>query len=179
MFNNKIQVVVGSANKVKIKAAKEAFKKFCSQLTVLGVKADSKVSIQPISIEEAYRGALNRAKNALKIYPNADFGVGIEGTLQKYDCGWATCGVVVIYNQKKQIGLGISPQLFLPKKIVEKISQHQELGNVIKEISQGKYTKHQGGAFGFFTDNLITRQEGYEQAITFALSRFSKAKLWQ
>ncbi len=55
-----MKVVVGSDNPVKIGAAKNVFKRFFSDVDVDGVKVDSRVCEQPLSLEETKRGALNR-----------------------------------------------------------------------------------------------------------------------
>jgi len=52
-----MKVVVGSDNPVKMGAAKNVFKRFFSDVDVDGVKVDSRVSEQPLSLEETKRYA--------------------------------------------------------------------------------------------------------------------------
>ena len=66
-----IKAVVGSKNPVKIKAVKVVFEKMLGKTEVIGVKAFSGVKNQPMSLDESYCGALNRAKNVLRKTKNS------------------------------------------------------------------------------------------------------------
>lgn len=167
-------VIVASQNPVKIKAVKAVFKKAFGQVKIKSVSVSSGVSCQPMSFKEAYLGALNRAKKALEKFEKADFAVGIEGGVEKYCFGWTTGGVVVIINKKREKGVAISSQLELPFKVIKEIRKGKELGVVMEEISGEKNIKQREGAFGYFTNNLVTRQQAYFQAVAFALARFFK-----
>lgn len=171
-------VIVGSANPVKAGAVKSVFKKVFSDVQVKAVKTDSGIAEQPKSFEEGYKGALNRAENCLKKYPQADYFVGLEGANQRYSFGWTTAGVVVIMDRRGKKGVAVSSQLLLPNKIIRRVNKGKELGLVIEEISGVKNIKQKQGAFGFFTNNRLTRQRAYEQAIIFSLARFIKEKLY-
>ncbi|KAF5657523.1 phosphatase [Fusarium heterosporum] len=73
-------VVVASNNIPKIKATREGFTQMLpGSYDFQGVSVDSNVSDQPFSDEETLTGATNRAQNAQKAKPEADFWVGIEG----------------------------------------------------------------------------------------------------
>ncbi len=65
---------------MKINAVKKAFSFFNEEVEVKGVRVPSGVSKQPIG-EETIKGAMNRAKNSLKVIPDAEFGIGIEAGL--------------------------------------------------------------------------------------------------
>lgn len=178
MKNKKIIVLVGSINPVKIKAVKNVFKKIFKKVEVKGRKSASGVNPQPISFEEAYKGALNRAKNLSKKGEVFDYLVGIEGGIQKYSFGWVTGGAIVIINQKNEIGVGFSPQLLLGSRIIKRIKKGNELGQVLENISGIKDIKQKQGAFGYFTDNLLTREKAYEAGVIFALARFLKKEMY-
>jgi non-canonical (house-cleaning) NTP pyrophosphatase len=77
---------IGSDNKAKISAMEMSIKQaFPSmQFSVVGVKVQSKVSDQPMSDSESITGARNRAKAALELVPNAEFGVGLEGIVHHH-----------------------------------------------------------------------------------------------
>ncbi|KKS04790.1 MAG: putative non-canonical purine NTP phosphatase [Candidatus Curtissbacteria bacterium GW2011_GWA2_41_24] len=86
-----MKIAVGSTNPVKIEAAKRAFGKVWpkKKLEIVGIEVPSGVSQQPMTDKEAVKGARNRAKVAIKS-ARADFGVGLEGGLQKFWYGaWA------------------------------------------------------------------------------------------
>lgn len=177
MNKNKIVVIVGSTNPVKVRATKKAFAKYFKQIKVFGIAVDSGISAQPMSFEKAYTGALNRVNNVLKKYPEADYAVGLEGTLQPYSFGWTTAGLVVVMNKQGEIGLGISSQLLLPQKLVN-LTKKKELGLVVEDLSGIKNIKQKGGVFGVFTKNVLTREQAYFQAIIFSLSRFINSRLY-
>ncbi|OGD54627.1 hypothetical protein A3J78_01750 [Candidatus Beckwithbacteria bacterium RBG_13_35_6] len=179
MKRKEIIVIVGSENPVKTKAVREVFIKAFKKVKVEGLKINSGVSDQPMSFEQAYIGALNRARKALKKFPESIYSVGIEAGIQKYSFGSATAGVAVILNKNGIIGKGISSQLFFSKKVIKEINKGQELGSVLDDITGRKNVKHQEGAFGLFTNNLVTRKDAYTHAIACALSRFIKKELWQ
>jgi len=180
-MNNKKKkafVVVGSENPVKIRAVERVFKKIFVQSEVRGVKVDSGVSCQPMSFEQSYKGALNRAEKAFKRFKQADYSLGIEAGIENYSFGYFTAGVVVVIDKKRRVGKGISCQLFLPIKIINQLKKNKELGRVL-EVMTGRNIKHQEGAFGLFTDKLITREDVYTQAVVSALGRFLKPDLYE
>jgi inosine/xanthosine triphosphatase len=77
-------VAVGSKNKIKIKPVEEIFSHHFADVVVSGVDVNSGISEQPMSDDEMFTGALNRAKRALKKVKGAEYGVGIEGGLHQY-----------------------------------------------------------------------------------------------
>lgn len=170
-------IIVGSQNPVKIQAVQKVFKKVFKKVTVKGKKVSSGVSCQPMSFETAFQGALTRAKQGFLNYKQAAFSVGIEGGLQKYSFGWTTAGVTVILDKKQKIGVAISAQLRLPEEVVRKIKAGKELGLVMEDISGEKNIKQKEGAFGYFSHNLVTREQAYIQAVSFSLSHFLKRDL--
>ncbi|MFC1711057.1 inosine/xanthosine triphosphatase [Patescibacteria group bacterium] len=178
MKNKQILVVVGSTNPVKIQACKKAFNKAFENVIVKGIKVDSGVADQPMSFKESFKGALNRVKEIIKSEKNIDFAVGIEGGIQKYSFGSATAGVVVMISKKGIIGKGISSQLFLPEKVLREIKKGKELGTVLDEISLRENVKQKEGAFGLFTNKIVTRESVYIDALVCAMSRFIKKDLF-
>ncbi len=61
-----MKVIVGSENKVKVRAVREAFEERFPGAVVEGKSVDSGVSEQPLSLEETIEGAINRAKRAFE-----------------------------------------------------------------------------------------------------------------
>jgi len=110
-----MKVAIGSKNPVKIKATKNVFKKVFGQVKVLSVEVKSGVSHTPSSFEEILKGAINRAKNALK-ETRADFGVGLEGGYEKIKFGFFLSGAVAIVDKKGRIGISGGSRVLLPKK---------------------------------------------------------------
>ena len=168
-----MKIAVGSQNPVKLKAVEMAFKKVWpdEEWVIVGVKADSGVSNQPMSDEESIKGAENRANQALE-KAQADYGVGLEGGIQKigehyFDCGW----IVVIDKDKKQ-GIGSTLRMITPDKMMEMIKQGMELGDVNDILFKKSNSKQENGHFGLMTNNVITRTDGYRDGVIASLSCF-------
>lgn len=171
-------VAVGSENKTKIDPVKQVFSKHFNNVKVVGVKVSSGVSNQPKNDDETYKGALNRAQNALKKVKDADFGVGIEGGIHKHSYGWFERSLVVIVDKKGNIGVGASGGLALPDIVVEKIHKGKNLEEAVDEIFGTKEIGEGIGMFGLFTKGVVTRTSGVSHGVAFALSRFLHDKIY-
>jgi len=170
---SKITVIVGSTNKVKIEATKNAFKKIFGSVTVEGVKVDSGVGPQPYTNEMTLTGALNRAKAAFKI-KKADFGVGIEGGVFVSSIGAFVNGWVVVTDGKRY-GAASTISVMLPKKVVSLLESGEvkELEEAIEKISGISKPGDKMGAIGVLTGNRIDRKKAFEDAIIAALAPFT------
>jgi inosine/xanthosine triphosphatase len=168
-----ILISVGSTNPVKVTAVKNAFQKVFKdeKIKVEGLKISSGVSNQPTSDKESIKGATTRAKKSMKLL-NADFGVGIEGGIQKIGKIWFDCGFVVVINKKGEVGLGSSIRMQTPNKMIKLIKKGMELGEVDDILFKTQNSKQKQGHFGLMTNNLITRESAYQDAVLSALSRF-------
>jgi len=172
-----MKILVGSKNPVKIRAVKSAFQKVFGKCEVIGVPVSSDVSNMPMNFKDTLKGAKNRARKAIKIL-KADFGVGLEGGLEKTEAGTFLIGLVAIVDKKGRWGIGKGGGLLMPDVIVEKVKKGKELGKVMDEIRGLKNTKEKDGAVGFFTKNLIPRKQSFETTTIYALSRFIKEGLF-
>ncbi len=168
-----MNVAVGSTNPVKIEAVRLAFTKIWpkKKWNIQGVDVASGVSKQPMSDTESIRGARNRARAALRKFP-ADYGVGIEGGLQKVGTHWFDCGWVVVIDNKGKEGIGATLRMETPQKMIQYVQKGKELGDVCDIIFKRKNSKQAEGQFGLMTKNALTRTEGYRDGIIAALARF-------
>jgi inosine/xanthosine triphosphatase len=175
-----MNIAVGSKNPVKIEAVKEAFQAAfpIEIIEVAGYEVKSGVSSQPMSDEESIQGATNRANQALNA-GKADFGVGLEGGIQKIGDRWFDCGWVVIADKAGKLGIASSARIETPVKMMNIIHQGKELGDVVDILSGQTNTKQAGGHFGFMTNGIVSRKEGYKQGAIMALSRFLHSELWE
>ena len=171
-------MAVGSKNPIKIKAVENVFKKVFGDVEVQHIEVDSGVSHTPSSWEEIAQGAINRAKTALQEI-SADYGVGLEGGYEKTKFGVFVTGAVAIVDKNGKFGISKGNGILLPKKVVEKLEQGQELGNIMDELQGVKNTKQMWGAVGFFTKNYSNRQESFEFAVLYALARFLRKELYE
>jgi len=174
-----MKVAVGSENPVKIEAVKRAFGSVWPNKNwhVSGTVISSGVADQPMSDEESIKGATQRARQALRIC-KADYGVGLEGGLQKIGKLWFDCGWMVVIDKKGRIGIGSSARIQVPAKIMKLIKDGKELGDVSDIVFKRKYSKQKEGYFGLMTKGAITRADGYKEGIVMALSRFLQTKLF-
>ena len=172
-------IVVGSTNKTKINPVKEVFKYHFKNVKVIGVNVNSLVEDQPLSDEEMFKGAFNRAKAAHKKIKNANFAVGIEGGLHKYSYGWFERSLVVIMDKKGNYGIGSSGGLALPKKVIDRINKGANLEQAIDEIFATKKIGEGIGMFGIMTKGVVTRAEGVKHGVAFALARFLHSKVYE
>lgn len=172
-------IAVGSTNKTKIIPVKEVFGHHFKRVRIVGVKVDPGVKDQPSTDDEMFKGAFNRAKEALKKVKGADFGVGIEGGIHKYSYGWFERSLVVVIDRKGNFGVGSSGGLALPNKVVDRISKGANLEEVIDELFGTKKIGEGIGMFGIMTKGVVTRSEGVKHAVAFALARFLHKRIYE
>ena len=172
-------VAIGSTNPVKIAAVKSAFKKVwpIQYFRFKGIEVDSRVSHQPMSDLESIKGAKNRAKKALKLM-KADFGVGLEGGLQKVGKNWFDSGWIVVIDKKGNEGIGSSLKMQTPQKMIKYLRKGLELGDIDDFFFKTKNSKQKEGHFGLMTKNIIFRKDGYMHAVVSALIRFINPQLF-
>lgn len=175
-----MKVAIGSTNPTKIEPVKEVFGHHFGQVEAVGVGVSSGVGDQPMSDEEMYRGALNRARGALERVKGADYGVGIEGGLDKRSYGWIERSMVVIINKKGEVGIGVTGGLVLPPLVIEKIrNERKNLEEVVDEIFGTEQIGEGIGMFGLFTKEVVTRAEGVRHGVAFAIARFLHPELYR
>lgn len=174
------KVVVASKNPVKINATQLAFKKMMPNEAFLveGVSVSSDVSDQPMTDEETFRGALNRAKNAQNSLPDADFWVGLEGGIEPKGDAMEAFAWIVVMSSSGVEGRGRTGSFFLPPVLTDLIKQGKELGEANDIVFNSVNSKQSGGAVGLLTQNIVTRTSYYETAVIFALVPFSNPKLY-
>lgn len=175
-----VKIGVGSTNPVKIAAVQEAFAQVWPESNWIaeGMAAASGVSDQPMSDRESLIGATNRAKQALE-FPEAEWGVGLEGGVDVIDGQYFDCGWIVVMDQSGRIGRGCTIRMPVPNKMVEMIHQGMELGHIDDLLFNQSNSKQQGGHFSLMTNGLLTRQSEYRHAVIAALSRFMQPELFE
>jgi len=92
------KIIIASKNPVKINATLIGFQKMFpnEQFEIEGVSVSSGVNDQPKNDSETFSGAWNRADNACKEKPDADFCVGIEGGIEEKNSDMEAFAWVVI-----------------------------------------------------------------------------------
>jgi len=168
-----IKVAVGSTNPTKIEAVRQAFTIMLPEQVCefIGISTDSGVSAQPMHDEESIQGARTRAHSAIKSM-NADFGVGIEGGLQKINNRWFDCSWTVITDTRGTEGIGSSVKIIVPEKVMALIHEGHELGTALDKIFNRVNVKHAEGHLGLMTKNAITRTTAARDGVIVALAHF-------
>lgn len=174
-------MVVGSTNQPKREAVAEAFGRVYPDeaIEVTGVATDSGVSSHPTSAEESLRGAENRIQGAMEQNPGADYYVGIEGGLLRageraWEIGW-----VAIRNTEGRIATAPSAGVEQRGKILQAILGGQELNDVLEERLGIAKIGNANGFYGLATDDVVTRQRAYTDAVIFALAQFKHPEFFE
>lgn len=173
------KVVIASKNPVKIDAVKQGFEKMFpgTEFEFIGVSVLSGVSDQPSNNDEALDGAFNRATNANKETPGADYWVGVEGGIQKIGNEMEVFAWVVVKSPTRS-GKSRTGTFFLPKEIVRLIDEGKELGEADDIVFKRSNSKQENGAVGILTGNVIDRAKYYLEAVILALIPFKNERLY-
>lgn len=182
MMNTKVMhILVASENPVKIKASEIAFSKVFDNhsFNIEGVSVNSDVSDQPMSNEETFLGARNRALNAQKLNTKADFVVGIEGGVDSFDNSLESFAwIYIIHSNLNKTSKAKTASFILPPKVVQLVNEGLELGEANDIIFKKHHSKKKNGAVGLLTNDLLTRTSYYSDAIILALIPFIQPDLY-
>lgn len=175
-----MQLIIASKNPVKIQATVKGFQAMFpeEQIAVAAVSVPSGVSDQPMSDEETFEGARNRALGAKKEYPDADFWIGIEGGLEAREQEHQAFAWVYILSHK-QMGSSRTASFALPPPISRLIDQGMELGEADDQVFGSHNSKQKNGAVGLLSGNVIVRESLYVPAVSLALIPFRNQDLFE
>ncbi|KAG2381742.1 hypothetical protein C9374_006126 [Naegleria lovaniensis] len=198
-----VRVVVASTNPVKVNCVKEAFSKVFtptrndhtddSPLVFISMSVPSEVSDQPQTISETLKGATNRAHNARKefmkrenlssddLYHQLIYFVGIEGGIEdegNYQVVSCAC-CVVIESISGYVSHAKTSSFYLPPEIVRLLRQGMELGHANDLVFNKTNSKHETGAVGLLSREIVTRSSYYEQALILALIPFMNREMYE
>ncbi|MCL6643304.1 MAG: inosine/xanthosine triphosphatase [Candidatus Bipolaricaulota bacterium] len=162
-----MRVHVGSNNPIKAQAVKNVFERAFGPTDVRLIPVESGVPVQPFDDDTVW-GACERARKALH---DADFGVGIEAGLiwhkaLKLYFDVQFCAVI---GQDGRLTVGHGSGFVYPPKVIEQVRRGRTVGEVMSELTGIEKIGHQGGAIGYLSKNLLTREQLTEQAVLMAL----------
>ena len=177
-----LKVVVASTNPVKKQAIESAFVSAFPGRTIVmkTTTATSGVRDQPQSDEETLCGARNRVFNTAKtMLKEADFIATVEGGIEEQPKGSGRfvgmAWVVVASCERFAEGFSAvrSSSFPLPTELSDASRKDGgELGPACDALFGVKNTKHDAGAIGLLTSNIIPRAELYRPTILMALIPF-------
>ena len=167
-----LSVALGSENQQKLEATQAALMTRLPQCDIITVSVDSDVSEQPLTFQETVRGARNRAQRARQ-QTDASLGIGIEGGVT--ECTAIDESLLIMWitvDDGLTLYEAAGPALPLPPLLAEGIAEANELGDVIKEISD---TAANQGAAGVVTNRWVTRTEALTIGIKSAIGQWEQA----
>lgn len=164
------RIVVASRNPAKIRAALAGFMQMFPEINweTEGVEVASGVKDQPMSDQETLTGALNRARNAQSLQPEADFWVGMEGGIELTDRGMEAFAWMVVVS-RRGVGKSRTASFQLPPKVAALVQEGYELGEADDMVFGKVNSKQHNGAVGLLTGDVIDRSGLYAQAVVLAL----------
>lgn len=152
---SKPKVVVGSKNRVKVGAIKSIFTNF----DVISQDVPSGVSSQPFGDDETIQGAINRAKAAQAF---GEVGIGLEGGIVQTQFGMLVVSYGALVDANNQLYIAGGTRIPLPEEVSKQLLPGVELGEVMDQYANKVNVKHDEGAVGIFTGNLVKRQDLFE-----------------
>ncbi len=174
-----VKIIVASTNPVKLKASEIGYKRmFNEDVEIKGVSAASGVSDQPMTEEETLRGATNRAINARKENPDADYWIGLEGGVHDFGHEIRSFAWIVVVDKNGKSGKGKTATFVLPQKVSELIRQGKELGEADDIVFGATNSKQKNGSVGILTGDVLTRAGFYSDAVIMALIPFKNPNLY-
>ena len=151
-------VYMGTTSSIKHRVISRAMRKVGIPVRVEGIKVESGVSEQPLTIDETREGALNRLVKLRKLSIPADYYASIESGLHSIHKDHSLFGVnvVVIEPIGKGPKVGIGLEIETPKEMLDQIpSIYPDLGELVKH----KYGAIEKDPIPYLTNNFRTRQE--------------------
>lgn len=173
-------IAVGSRNPVKIAAVRAAFGAIDPPggFRIECRDVPSGVSEQPMSHVEAITGARNRASGSRKAL-QADFGIGIESGLERIAGTWFTNGWIAVVDRHGIEGLACAIMKPVPLPAMRLVlDQGLELGAATDRVFGTQGSKHATGLIGLLTDDVLTREGTFRDAIIAAFARFRHSGLF-
>lgn len=177
--------VVGSLNPVKINAVKLALSSHWPEARVVGYETDSGVPAQPLSDAQTKKGAINRAKFALKqglIEHDTSLSfmsVGLEGGVMKIGSQlWTTIWVCVM-DEIGHLFLANGGRFLVPVFLAKQLLQGAEMGPAIARYFQGRSVKTQEGLVGIITKRYLDRTDLYQSIVKLAVGQWFGQDWWQ
>ncbi|KFZ37411.1 xanthosine triphosphate pyrophosphatase [Shewanella mangrovi] len=176
-MTDKVHIVVGSHNPVKINAARAAVATLHPEasIEVEAVSAPSGVADQPMTDAETKLGAINRVEWCREHY-QADYYLSMEGGVDLFEQGPATFAYVTIATDT-QLCVGRTAHLPLPQQVFDKLGE-QELGDIMDALFNTVNVKQAGGAIGLLTNGNANRESIYTAALVLATAPLRYAELY-
>lgn len=156
-----MKLILGSTNEAKIEALKTAAERFYDDFQVSSMEVEAPE--QPMSAEEARKGAKSRARQAYS--SSGSLGVGIEGYVEDFDGKMFLSVWSAVFDGEEHYEGG-GGRSRLPEKIAEMLEK-KELGDAIMEL-MGEDLREGKGAVSLLTEGEIDRPDFTERSLIHA-----------
>lgn len=160
-----IDIVVGSANHVKIEAVRSVMERIYGKVRVTGVDVPSGVPEQPVG-GQTRDGAVNRAKAAIGGH---DLSVGIEAGVFECRDGLYDFQYCAVLDKDGRITVGTGSGFMYPPRIAGLVREGMTVSEAMKAVFDQKDIGKGQGAIGFLSRGLIDRKMLTEQSVTAAM----------
>ena len=177
-----MRVAVGSTNPVKIKAVRNTLKRLSIKASVKGVEVSSDAPPQPIGQNSIIKGAIGRARRALRS-GNFDVGVGIEAGLVNVthvQSGFLDVEWCAIVDKRGAVTLGHSSGFEYPRVVIEAVMEEkEEIAKVMERLTGIKNIGRRMGAIGYLSRGKLNRIKFTEQAVFTAMLPRIRKELYE
>ena len=156
-------VMMSTKSELKHRALSRAMRQIGRPVRVDGVDAQSGVSDQPQTIDETYRGALNRHRELKESGVQADYYATVESGLHRIiDTHSAFgCNVVMVEKSGEAPRAAVELSVEFPKSMLDKVpSEYPDLG----ELVRAEYGSAEKDPHKLLTGGSIPRLKNIENA---------------
>jgi inosine/xanthosine triphosphatase len=191
-----IQVAVGSTRRPKLNAVWEALTVFGPQIDsdakfeVVAAEVESGVAHTPLSRAETMAGARQRAEALARMAGERsgssgwEYFVGLEGGFDVVREGSARLVFLqnwaYVLDRSGRGSYGASGAIAVPEEIAQRVvDDGVELADAMDAFTGARGIRDQQGAWGVFTNNLITRQDSFRTAVITAFAPFFNAPAYR
>lgn len=164
-------VSIGTKNKAKTEAITNIVGNYLENVEYIQLDVPSNVSEQPFSDEETRQGAINRAENAFE-KTSADLNFGLEGGVRMIDGNMYCCNWGALKLKDGTVLTAAGALFLLPEEVAKEIRAGKELGPVMDVYTNEKGIRHNKGAVGVFTANLVNRTEMFEHIVKLLIGQY-------
>lgn len=160
-----MKVVVGTTNKDKLKIVEDFFAELGVSVEIESNEQSSKVSEQPMGLEEIFKGAANRGRGAWSYATfierkEVDFSIGLEAGMVEVLGTLFYCAIALV-DTSVHYGFGISELIPLPRKVQDKVIAGEELSDVIREYLKN----NKNDDIKPLLDNIVDRKNLFKTAL--------------
>ncbi|MFQ5969467.1 MAG: inosine/xanthosine triphosphatase [Nitrososphaerales archaeon] len=165
-------VAVGTSNRIKVEATKEAFEHFYKTVRVVNVSLNN-LAAQPITLHGTINGAVTRAKTALNKFKDAEMGVGIEAGLMEIPGANTYLNVqfAAVIDHHDKLTIGSSPGFQLSDEVAKLVLiERIEVDKAVEFLYNIKDIGEKRGMIDLMTKGAMNRKELIINALIMAIA---------